>query len=484
MSSSAEIIRASYAAFHRGDIDGAMTLFAPDIEWTHPDGMHDFGLGGTKKGHGEVRAFMTRARRVFSELRPEPHEFVESGDRVVVFGTHHMRGARSGVAGSVPFVHSWRLAGGKATHFEDVHDTAEVRRIVQPTVQPGEAVGDWRDHIVQSGLGFWRAKVLLSAVELDLFTQLGDERLDSEELRSRLGLHGRGVRDFLDALVSMNLLERGAGRYRNTAATAMFLNRAQPETFLGGLLDVANERWWEVWGNLTTALRTGASQDNAANGDDRDPFDVLYADPVRVRKFQQAMTGGALTGITALIERLPWATFDTVADVGCCAGALLGRLLARHPGLSGVGFDLPPLASAFADTAAEIGVADRMVFMPGNFFTDDLPATDVLVLGHVLHDWDLATKRMLLAKAHAALPPGGLVVIYDTMIDDERRRNTFGMLMSLHMLLESPGGFDYTGADCLDWLAGAGFQDCSIEHLAGAEYLAIGRKPVAADEVR
>lgn len=282
MSTNSEIIRASYAAFHRGDVDAAMALFAPDIEWTHPDGMNDFGLGGTKKGHGEVRAFMARARTVFRELRPDPQEFVESGDRVVVFGAHHMRGARSGVAGTVPFVHSWRLVDGRATHFEDTHDTAAVRRIVQP----GAEVADWRDHLIQSGLGFWRAKVLLSAVELGVFTELGDDtELDAGALRERLGLHGRGLRDFLDALVSLGLLERDAGRYRNTAAAAAFLDRARPKTYVGGLLEVANERWYDVWGNLTTALRTGARQDNTVQGGavegGVDPFEVLYADPER-----------------------------------------------------------------------------------------------------------------------------------------------------------------------------------------------------------
>ncbi len=132
MSTNDEIIRTSYAAFRRGDVDGALAAFARDIEWTHPNGMSDYGLSGMKKGHEEVRAFMAQARTVFSELRPEPEEFVESGDRVVVFGTHHMRGARSGVAGTVRFVHSWRLSNGKATHFEDHHDTADVRRIAEP----------------------------------------------------------------------------------------------------------------------------------------------------------------------------------------------------------------------------------------------------------------------------------------------------------------------------------------------------------------
>lgn len=476
MPTNGDIIRASYAAFARGDVDGALSAFAPDIEWTHPDGMSDYGLGGTKKGHDEVRAFMSRARTVFSELRPEPREFVESGDRVVVFGVHHMRGADSGVAGTVPFVHSWRLADGKATHFDDRHDTAEVRGIVESTdtAEP-EPEADARGGILQLGLGFWASKVLLSAVELGVFTELAARPADVETLRSVLGLHGRGLRDFLDTLVSLDLLDRDADVYRPTPATRQFLDRTRPDDYVGGLLEVAGELWYPSWGNLTTALRTGLPQNNIATGD-ADPFEVLYADPDRLRRFQRAMSGGSAGSIVALAEGFPWARHRTVADVGCSEGALISHLLRRHPHLTGIGFDLPPVGPTFEDTVARSDLADRMSFVPGSFFTDPLPSADVIVFGHVLHDWDLETKRMLLEKAYDALPEGGVVVVYEALIDDERRHNTFGLLMSVHMLLESPGGFDYTGADCRGWLADAGFRESRVEPLAGPESMVVGIK--------
>lgn len=470
MPTNSEIISASYAAFRRGDVDAALTAFAPDIEWTHPDGMSDYGLGGTKKGHDEVRAFMARARTVFSEVRPEPREYVESGDRVMVIGVHHMRGARSGVAGTVRFVHTWRMAGGKAIQFEDHHDTAEVRRLVESAAAAGPG-----ERVFQLGLGFWAAKVLLSAVELGVFTELAAAPLDIDELRSRLGLNQRAARDFLDALVALGLLQREAGQYANTATTAVLLDRAQPDTYIGGLLEIANEQWYQSWGNLTTALRTGAPQNNAIDGES-DPFDVLYSDPERTRKFQQAMTAGAMPNIIALGDKLAWPTLHTVTDIGCSAGALLGHLLRRYSNLTGVGFDLPAVAAGFRDTVTRFGLTDRMSFVPGNFFTDPLPPADIIVFGHILCDWDLATKRMLLRKAHDALPNGGMVVIYDAIIDDERRHNVFGLLKSLHMLLESPGGFEYTGTDCLTWLAETGFHSCHVEHLAGADSMAVGVK--------
>lgn len=334
------------------------------------------------------------------------------------------------------------------------------------------------DEIIQLGLGFWTSQVLLCAVELGLFTELAGKQLDGETLRARLGLHQRGAPDFFDVLVSLGLLERTGGLYRNSASAEKMLNRANEQTYIGGLLEIAHAQWYASWGNLITALRDGKPQNSVTSGSE-DSFGALYNDPARAQKFSRAMTGGAMTCGLALAKLSVWGTVSTVADIGSSEGGLLSQLLRHHPHLAGTGFDLPEVADSFHRTAAEAGLADRMSFAAGDFFADPLPGADVLIYGHVLHDWDLETKRFLLRKAFGALQPGGLVMIYDTLIDDERNDRTFAMLMSLHMLLESPGGFDYTGTDCLGWLESAGFRDCHIDHLTGPNFLIVGRKPEA-----
>ncbi|HYX78577.1 MAG TPA: methyltransferase, partial [Solirubrobacterales bacterium] len=120
--------------------------------------------------------------------------------------------------------------------------------------------------------------------------------------------------------------------------------------------------------------------------------------------------------------------------------------------------------------------SDRLKFYPGDFFEDDLPTADVLIMGHILHDWNLDEKCLLLEKAHRSLPDGGALIVYETIIDDERRENAFGLLMSLNMLIETPGGFDYTGAECQGWMAQVGFSQSYVEHLAGAESMVVGIK--------
>jgi SAM-dependent methyltransferase len=342
---------------------------------------------------------------------------------------------------------------------------------------PDPLEGMW--HIIRTGLGFWDARVLMAAIELGVFAELAERPgATVDELTERLGLHPRGARDFFDALVALRLLNKEGDRYHNTGATNVHLNPARPEMDVSGMLGFIHGRFYEEWSKLPASLRTGEPQSDITAGG-KDAFAALYADRERVRRFQRAMHGSSLGAKLVIADKFPWDKYRTVADIGSVAGPLLIRLLTAHPHLHGIGFDLPPVQPWFEEAVDHAGLSDRCRFQAGDFFADPMPSADVVVLGHVLHDWDLPTKRKLLDKAYEALPPGGAVVVYDNMIDDERRENVHGLLTSLHMLLVSPGGFDYTGEDCLSWLADAGFEGGQVVHLAGPESLAAGYKPSA-----
>jgi hypothetical protein len=328
--------------------------------------------------------------------------------------------------------------------------------------------------IMQLGLGFWGSKALLSAIELGVFTELAsDGPLDAEALRERLGLHPRGARDLFDALVALGMLERDAAGYRTTPATDLFLDRAKP-SYMGGVLEMANNRLYAFWGDLTEGLRTGRPQNEAKAGGDF--FSVLYADEPKLREFLHAMSALSAAAAQALATGFPWQRYRTVVDIGCAEGAVPVALAHAHPQLSGGGFDLPAVGPVFADYVTAAGLDDRLRFHAGDFFTDPLPRADVLVMGHILHDWALDEKLLLLEKAQAALPEGGALIVYEALIDDERRHNTLGLLMSLNMLIETPGGFDYTGADCQSWMRSAGFRQTYLQHLTGPDSMIVGIK--------
>ena len=327
---------------------------------------------------------------------------------------------------------------------------------------------------MQLGLGFWGSKTLLSAVELGVFSELADAgALEAEELRERLGLHPRSAIDFFDALVALGMLERDDGRYANTAATDLFLDRAKP-SYMGGLLEMANARLYGFWGSLTEGLKTGDPQNEAKRGEDF--FAKLYADPARLAQFARAMSAVSTGAGMAIAAKFPWRDHETVVDVGCAEGAVPVQVALAHDHISGGGFDLPPLEPIFDDFVGQFGLGDRLSFTAGDFFADPLPKADVLVMGHILHDWDLDEKRTLLQKAYDALPDGGALIVYEAIIDDDRRESAFGLLMSLNMLIETPGGFDYTGADCRGWMEEAGFKESYVEHLVGPDSMVVGIK--------
>lgn len=330
------------------------------------------------------------------------------------------------------------------------------------------------DAILQTGLAFWASKTLLSAIELGVFTELARGPQALEDLRNALGLHPRAARDFLDALVALGFLTRSDGHYANTPETDLFLDRNKP-SYVGGILEMANARLYPFWAGLTEGLRTGLPQNEVAHGGPN-LFDSLYAVPARLKQFLAAMTGISRGANLAIARQFPWKDYRSFVDVGTAQGDLAAQIALAHPHLHGTGFDLPPVRPIFEERVHALGVANRVAFAPGSFFDQALPRADVVLMGHILHDWDLPTKRMLIGKAYDALPDGGALVVYESIIDDERRSNAFGLLMSLNMLIETPGGFDYTGADCAGWMKDAGFRQTRNEHLIGADSMVVGVK--------
>ena len=330
------------------------------------------------------------------------------------------------------------------------------------------------DRIMQLGLGFWGSKTLLSAIELGLFTELAAGPLNEHELTERLKLHPRATRDFFDALVSLGMLEREADRYRNTAESDFFLVRDRL-SYIGGMLEMANERLYPFWGALSEGLRTGLPQNEIKTGG-AGLFEAVYGDPDRLCLFLGGMTGLSMGASKAIAGKFPWQDYKRVIDVGGAQGGLLVQVCLAHPHLAGVNFDLPVVEPIFKEYAVSHGLSDRLSFQPGDFFNDPLPSADVITMGHILHDWNLSEKRMLLEKAYAALPAGGALIVFEALIDDERRQNAFGLLMSLNMLIETPGGFDYTGKDCSGWMREAGFSSTRVEHLIGPDSMVVGIK--------
>jgi hypothetical protein len=332
--------------------------------------------------------------------------------------------------------------------------------------------------ILETAFGFWPAKTLLSAVQLGVFSELAKGGRTRDALGAALGIHPRGAMDLFDALVALGFLQReghGEGAiYMNTALSDHFLDRAKP-TYIGGMFEMLEARLYRYWGDLTEALRTGKPQ-NEIKHTGASMFATLYSDPARLEQFMNAMQGISRPNFEAFTERFDFARYKTVCDVGG-ANALLSRTIAaRHPHLRCTSWDLPVVEPIAKRAIAAVGLGERVATASGDFFTDPLPRADVITMGMILHDWNLEHKRMLIGKAYAALPEGGALVAIENIIDDDRRTNAFGLLMSLNMLIEFGDAFDYTGADYADWCHEAGFTRTEVIPLRGPASAAVAYK--------
>lgn len=333
-------------------------------------------------------------------------------------------------------------------------------------------------HIMQTATAFWASKVLLTAVELDLFSALGDGKMTAAQLGETLELHPRGTYDFFDALVALGFLERDGdgprGEYKNTKETAAFLDKKSP-MYIGGMPEMLNARLFGFWNHLGTALKTGQPQ-NEVRVHGKPIFEELYANEAKLGEFLTAMTGFQAGNFMALAEKFDFSKYKTVSDVGGALGLLTRMVGKRHPHLKLTTFDLPPVTPHAQKHVDEAGMTDRIQVIGGDFFAQDLPKADVVTMGNILHDWNLEKKKILIKKAYDALPEGGAFIAIENLIDDARRENAFGLLMSLNMLIELGDGFDYTGANFREWCTEAGFKRFEFLPLTGPTSAAVAYK--------
>ncbi len=328
--------------------------------------------------------------------------------------------------------------------------------------------------LLKLGTGYCASRILVAALELNVFGALADGPLERESLRLQLGIDERGAKPFFDALVALGLLAREGEKFRNTAESDFYLDPGKP-VYAGRLF--MDKEWGPLgsWDRLSSALRTGRPVERPR--DLRDGFTAEYADPIKRELFLREMTAASQETAQAIIGAFPWAGFASVADIGCAQGGFLAAIAKAHPHLQAIGFDLPAVGPTFVAYMAEQNIGDRSTFTAGDFFADALPSADVLVMGHVLHDWELSIRRALISKAFTALPAGGALLVYDLMFNDAQPDNLLALVAGLNMLLKSPGGGEYPVEECLTWLREAGFERVAARPLPGAHTMVVGTKP-------
>jgi len=332
--------------------------------------------------------------------------------------------------------------------------------------------------IIQIGMGFWASKTLLTAVNMGLFTELAKESLSGQDIKEKLGLHTRGLYDFLDTLVALGFLKRSGLKetaiYSNAEDANLFLDKNK-QSYIGGILEMSNNRLYPFWNTLEEGLKTGNPQNESKNGS-VPIFEAIYANEQKLKEFLKAMGGIQMGNFMMFSKVFDFSNYKTHCDVGGAGGYLAAHIALNNTHMNCITFDLPPVAPVAKENVDMMGISDRVSVKSGDFLIEDLPKADVITMGNILHDWGTNDKKILIKKAYNALPKGGALVVIENIIDNNRSENTFGLMMSLNMLIETTEGFNFSGADFDGWAKEIGFVKTTKIPLTGPSSAVIAIK--------
>jgi 8-O-methyltransferase len=317
-----------------------------------------------------------------------------------------------------------------------------------PGLGPGALLGQ--------AMAFQQAKLVLTGLEIGLFGLLAEGPATEPQICQRLGLHPRGTGHFLLALVELGMLERTGAAFANSADAMRFLVPGHGEGYLGGFLTVANQVMYPAWGRLADALRTGRPQAATYTGE-QDMFDQLYGNDKKKSDFVSMAEDASRPLIPALTTTFDWSNHKTVLELGGCRGNVLAHLVAAHPHLEGTVLDLPQLEPAFDEHMATLGLSGKLRFHSADFFTDPLPASDVVAIGHCMVDWTDDQRSALISNVFPAVNPGGAFLIWDPIIVDGADSYLRNLIRSLNLQLMTPHGVNYRLEPFVAQLRSAGF---------------------------
>ena len=305
---------------------------------------------------------------------------------------------------------------------------------------------DWTPASIREvATGFQASRVLLTAIELRIFSVMTSEGLTSAEVASRIGSEARATDRLLNALCAIGLLWKRQGRFRNTSASARFLDESSPE-FVAGLGHTAG--LWRTWSGLTETVRQGTPAPRPAINDRGDSWVKPFIAAMHYRAQQQAPVVAGLISLDGVAR---------VLDVGGGSGAFAMAFVKRQPHVTAVVFDLPAVAPLAQRHINEAGLSDRITVQVGDYLQDPLPGGfDLVFLSAVVHSNGLAENEALLRSCAGALNPGGRAAVVDWVMDDDRVNPAQGAFFAINMLVGTERGDTFTEPEIRGWMTAAG----------------------------
>ncbi len=324
--------------------------------------------------------------------------------------------------------------------------------------------------------GFWISKALFTGVELGIFDELAKGPASAEILGYRLRLNPNSLERLMNALVSLDLLSKSDGRYINTEETESYLVRGK-SSYLGGQVEHLSQLHWRLWQYLPEAVRENSPRVQQVFGPVFPILEAVSADPQRLRAFVQGIHNMSVPAAEEIVNAFDFSMFKKLIDVGGGSGALAIAAATKWPNLQCVVFELPAVCDIAKEHIQQYPVNDRVKVQPGDFFAKEtIPNdADIIVLGWVLRDWPSDESQLILKNCYDALKPGGVVLVCEKLLDENRTGPLQTTLMDLQALV-STGGQERTRKEYGDWMESAGFDDIGVNILAGSRDIIFGYK--------
>ncbi len=302
---------------------------------------------------------------------------------------------------------------------------------------------------------FRRSKTMFTAVRLGVFDALAAGEQDAATLAAKLGLNEEALRRLLDGCVSLGLVERLTGAYRNTELAQRYLVNSSAES-LAGYINYSDQSLYVLWSHLDDAVREGTNRWMQAFGGRNALFDFYFRDSVTTASFLGGMHGFGQISSPSVVRAFDLSGFKHLADLGGATGHLAMAACEAYPQMRATVVDLPPVMPFAREYIARASVRARIETLACDFFVEQLPAADLYALGRILHDWGDERIASLLAKIVSALPANGALLIAETLLDEDRTGPRASVMQDLNMLVCTEGR-ERTLTEYEELLKGAGF---------------------------
>ncbi|MEJ5351620.1 MAG: methyltransferase [Melioribacteraceae bacterium] len=319
------------------------------------------------------------------------------------------------------------------------------------------------DDIRNIAYSFQQSRILLTAVELKIFTVIDKHMFTSKEVADKLGADERATDRLMNALCAMGLLKKIHGKFYNSESASQFLVEGKPE-FMGGLFHT-NELW-NTWSTLTEAVKKGTSV-----------YKRTHENSDWTNSFIAAMHYRALKEAKIVSYMIELKNVKRMLDVGGGSGAFTMKFIEANPDMNAVIFDLPeviPLTKKYVD---DFLYKNNITFLEGDYLTDNLGSNyDLIFLSAIVHSNSFDENKLLIKKCIDSLNKNGQVIIKDWIMDEDRTKPAGGALFALNMLVGTKNGDTYTESEMRDWLNSASISKIERKDTSFGFSLLIGYK--------